>query len=64
MSDEYKLFLQEKEKLEKYFEKGLTIEKIYENLDGTFIKFSNSDEEIQLTTPDARKFVVTKLIHS
>lgn len=64
MSEEYKEFLKEKEIIEKYLEKGLKIEKIYENLDGTVVKFSNSDEEIILTTPNARKLLVTKLIHA
>ncbi|WP_339289438.1 hypothetical protein [Ureibacillus sp. FSL K6-0786] len=64
MSEEYKEFLKEKEIVEKYLEKGLKIEKIYENLDGTVVKFSNSDEEIILTTPNARKLIVTKLIHA
>ncbi|MBB5150056.1 MULTISPECIES: hypothetical protein [Ureibacillus] len=64
MSEEYKEFLKEKEIIEKYLEKGLKIEKIYENLDGTVVKFSNSDEEIILTTPNARKLIVTKLIHA
>ncbi|NLY79005.1 MAG: hypothetical protein GX072_03595 [Lysinibacillus sp.] len=64
MSEEYKQFLKEKEKIEECFKKGLKIEKIYENLDGTFVKFEKCDDEIQLTTPDARKFVVTKLLHA
>lgn len=63
MAKEYKEFLKEKEIIERHFEKGLKVERIYENLEGTFVQFSGSPE-IQITTPDARKLVIAKLLHS
>ena len=66
---EYKLFLDEKNKIDHYFDRGFQIINIFENMSGTFVDFIGYDgsnqkhiDQIQLLTAEARKYITSKLI--
>ena len=66
---EYKLFLEEKSKIDDYFDKGFQIISIFENMSGTFVDFIGYQDpnqrevvQIQLLTAEARKYITSKLI--
>ncbi len=69
MSD-YKLFLQERNKIDSLIEQGYKIKAVIENLNGAYVEFerhadSEQDatyETLHITTADARKYFSVKLI--
>lgn len=67
---EYKEFQAEKSKIDGYFEEGYEISIITEDLSGMHIEFvspiSADRDKVQLllTTPEARKYIATRLIYS
>lgn len=68
MSDHLQ-YLEEKRKIDSYFEKGYQIVSIFENLSGTFVDFVTSNDsgereivQLQLLTAESRKYIASKLI--
>ncbi len=61
---EYTMFLEEKNKIDYFFDQGYKMQSLYENLSGTFIEFSLNEEnvQLQLVTPEGRKYIATKLM--
>ncbi|HWK23420.1 MAG TPA: hypothetical protein VNS08_10365 [Ureibacillus sp.] len=66
---EHETFMEEKNKIDSYFDKGYQVISIFENLSGTFVDFvaaeGNKEREIvqlQLLTAEARKYIATKLL--
>lgn len=66
---EYQEFLEEKKKIDHYFNKGFKVHNLYENLSGMFIEFTLSDEsldqeriQLHLVTAEARKYISTLLM--
>lgn len=64
MSD-YQQFLQERDQIDFYLQKGYYMKNIIEDLNGTTVEFSNKEnnsEMVYLTTANARKYFSVKLI--
>nr|WP_106783061.1 hypothetical protein [Lysinibacillus timonensis] len=67
---EFLEFKEEKNKIDRYFAEGYEVNSITENLSGTLIEFASSKldgkDTIQLLliTPEARKYIATRLIYS
>lgn len=64
MSD-YQQFLQERDQIDFYLQKGYYMKNIIEDLNGTTVEFSNKEnnsEMVYLTTANARKYFSFKLI--
>ncbi|PKG21618.1 hypothetical protein [Niallia nealsonii] len=64
MSD-YQQFLQERDQIDFYLQKGYYMKNIIEDLNGTTVEFSNKQNNsatIYLTTANARKYFSVKLI--
>ena len=67
---EYHQFIEEKEKVDFYFNEGYEVYSIIENLSGMLVEFSTTkfagEKRIQvlLTTAEARKYIATRLLHS
>lgn len=61
---EYSIFLEEKNKIDNFFDRGYKIQSLFENLSGTFVEFSLNEEnvQLQLVTPEGRKYIGTKLM--
>lgn len=66
---EHMQYLEEKGKIDSYFDKGYQIVSIFENLSGTFVDFVTSHDagereivQLQLLTAEARKYIASKLI--
>ncbi|MFP3918175.1 hypothetical protein U5N28_10220 [Lysinibacillus telephonicus] len=61
---EYAMFLEEKNKIDYFFDHGYQIQSLFENLSGTFVEFSLNEEnvQLQLVTPEGRKYIGTKLM--
>ncbi|MFY3790629.1 hypothetical protein ACOQFO_02755 [Ureibacillus sp. MALMAid1270] len=66
---EYMEFQAEKRKIDSYFEDGYEISIITEDLSGMHIEFASpftADREkvkLLLTTPEARKYIATRLLY-
>ncbi|GKU83486.1 hypothetical protein [Niallia sp. NCCP-28] len=64
MSD-YQQFLQERDQIDFYLQKGYYMKNIIEDLNGTTVEFSNKENNsaiVHLTTANARKYFSVKLI--
>lgn len=67
---EYQEFIEEKDKINRYFKEGYEMHSITENLSGTLVEFAppkfNGKDMVQLllVTPEARKYIVTILMYS
>lgn len=64
---EYKEFLEEKNKVDHYFDEGYEILHIKETLSGMFIEFTSPKEKsatLLLTTAEARKYIATILLYA
>ena len=66
---EYETFMEEKNKIDSYFDKGYQVISIFENLSGTFVDFVTGEDaserevvQLQLLTAEARKYIATKLL--
>lgn len=61
---EYNIFLEEKNKIDHFFDQGYQLQSLFENLSGMFVEFSLNEENIQLqlVTPEGRKYIATKLM--
>lgn len=61
---EYNNFLEEKNKIDHFFDQGYQMQSLFENLSGTFVEFSLNEEnvQLQLVTPEGRKYIASKLI--
>lgn len=66
---EYETYMEEKNKIDRYFDKGYQVISIFENLCGTFVDFVTGEGaserevvQLQLITAEARKYIATKLL--
>jgi hypothetical protein len=61
---EYQVFLQERDKVDFYLQKGYKITNVIENLSGAFVDFEKEDEKetLHIITPEGRKYFAVMLI--
>ncbi|MDQ0154759.1 hypothetical protein [Robertmurraya andreesenii] len=62
---EYQTYLQERDKLDFYIQKGYRIKNITENLSGAFVELENDAQEketLHIVTPEGRKYFSVLLI--
>jgi len=63
---EYKVFLQERDRIDFLVQKGYKITNVTENLDGAFVEFENvaqdEQETLHIITPEGRKYFAVVLI--
>ncbi|WP_099364598.1 hypothetical protein [Fredinandcohnia onubensis] len=60
----YQVFLQERDKVDYFFQKGYKITSVIENLSGAFVDFEKKDEKetLHIITPEGRKYFAVMLI--
>ncbi len=63
MSD-YQVFLQERDKIDFFLQKGYKMTTIIENLSGDFVDFEKNGEKetLHIVTPEGRKYFAVMLI--
>ncbi|MDN4494618.1 hypothetical protein [Ureibacillus aquaedulcis] len=66
---EYETFMEEKNKIDSYFDRGYQVISIFENLSGTFVDFVTGEGaserevvQLQLLTAEARNYIAAKLL--
>lgn len=65
---EYKMFIEERDKIDYYLQKGYQIKSVTENLSGAFVDFYKKDgdkemvETLHVITPEGRKYFSVMLI--
>lgn len=61
---EYQVFLQERDKVDYFLQKGYKITNVIENLSGAFVNFEKEDEKetLHIITPEGRKYFAVMLI--